>query len=542
MTHRGWRDRLVPPAAGWLLVSAVLLGLAFPPFHLVLPSFTAFVPLLVWIAERPAGWEGLRQARQGGLFVGLLYGTIIYYGLVVALLVHSPLAALAFLAPVLAIATLISLVALATGAARTKLGWPIWLAFPVFWTAYEWFRAYLPGFSFPWMQLGDSLTGYPQLVGAADVVGSRGLSLWLALANSLLATALIAWRRGGWTLRVIRPLVAFLVVLAAPIGYSIVRWNSIELRPVARATVIQPSVPQHVKRDPQAAADSAVRATETLLGRLGLESQPGGTDLLILPETVFPAYIEALPSLDHPGRPDLEAWVAGVARRLDAPVLYGALGAADRGSGSFDRFNSAFLVNAAGNRVGRYDKQYLVPVVERVPILDLIVPGKRPGAAGFGRGSDAAPMRIEAGSFGVMICYESIYARIGRQYRREGADFLVNITNDAWFGRQAGWTHSSFLWQHPAHLVMRAIESRVGIARSGNTGISQAVDPLGRTSHTTELFAAAAFVAELHTTDGQTPYVRYGDVAGWTSMLVALACLGLLGHEWRASRRAGPSA
>jgi len=150
-------------------------------------------------------------------------------------------------------------------------------------------------------------------------------------------------------------------------------------------------------------------------------------------------------------------------------------------------------------------------------------------------------MRIEAGAFGVMICYESIYARIGRRYRREGADFLVNITNDAWFGREAGWTHTSALWQHPAHLVMRAIESRVGIARSGNTGISQIVDPLGRASHTTGLFTADAFVSDIHTTDGLTPYVRYGDVAGWTSMFAALGCLSLLGHGRRSAGRAGPA-
>ena len=108
-----------------------------------------------------------------------------------------------------------------------------------------------------------------------------------------------------------------------------------------------------------------------------------------------------------------------LAERLDAPVLYGALGAADRGSGSYERFNSAFLVDAEGNRVGRYDKQYLVPVVERVPFPDLIGPGTRPGGDGFSRGGEATPMRIEAGSFGVMICYESIYGQLGRRYRRK---------------------------------------------------------------------------------------------------------------------------
>ncbi|MYH10495.1 MAG: hypothetical protein F4143_10410 [Gemmatimonadales bacterium] len=147
----------------------------------------------------------------------------------------------------------------------------------------------------------------------------------------------------------------------------------------------------------------------------------------------------------------------------------------------------------------------------------------------FGIGEWQAPIEIatEDGSaaYGTMICYESIFSPLARHYRRNGADFLVNITNDSWFGRDAWWSRSSALWQHPAHLVMRAIETRMGAARSGNTGISKVVDPLGRVSHRTELFGPASFVADVSTTDGLTVYVRFGDVVGTLAALAALLAL-----------------
>jgi apolipoprotein N-acyltransferase len=131
-----------------------------------------------------------------------------------------------------------------------------------------------------------------------------------------------------------------------------------------------------------------------------------------------------------------------------------------------------------------------------------------------------------------MICYESIFSPLALHYRRTGADFFVNITHDAWFGREVWWSRSSALWQHPAHLVMRAIETRAGVARSANTGISEIVDPLGRISHETPLFERAAFAGEVMTTDGRTLYVRFGDVVGWGAVLLAI--MGLIQSMWKA--------
>jgi len=171
-----------------------------------------------------------------------------------------------------------------------------------------------------------------------------------------------------------------------------------------------------------------------------------------------------------------------------------------------------------------YAKHYLVPVVERVPFVPVrlfrAVPGLARWSGGFSSGRDLPVYASRIGRFGVLICYESAFEDLARKYRRAGADFLVNITNDAWFGRTAG------PYQHASHLVLRAIETRIGIARAANSGISQFVDPLGRTQDATGLEEEASVVGRLRSSDVVTLYVRLGD---WVGMLAVLATLGLAG-------------
>ena len=196
----GLLDRLRPPEDGvwWILASGLLLGVAHPPFHLLVPSFVALVPFLVWVGRLPAGPEGRSRALRGGFYLGLLYFTLVFYWLVVALIYYTPLAILAFLFPVLIMSGFLALATLGMQQAIHRLGAPLWLAAPVFWTASEWARGHLGPVSVPWMELGATLTGYPRLIVAADLVGTRGLSFWLVAANAPLAVLwLPARRRGG---------------------------------------------------------------------------------------------------------------------------------------------------------------------------------------------------------------------------------------------------------------------------------------------------------------------------------------------------------
>jgi apolipoprotein N-acyltransferase len=133
--------------------------------------------------------------------------------------------------------------------------------------------------------------------------------------------------------------------------------------------------------------------------------------------------------------------------------------------------------------------------------------------------------------FGILICNESIFASHARTFRLLGADVFLNLTNDGWFGGEAWYTRTSALWQHPAHLVMRAIEQRVGVARAANTGFSLFVDPIGRVYGQTELFQEVVRSETIYTSDVLTVYTRTGDVAGWTALLVTLGLL-LIPAPW----------
>jgi apolipoprotein N-acyltransferase len=188
----------------------------------------------------------------------------------------------------------------------------------------------------------------------------------------------------------------------------------------------------------------------------------------------------------------------------------------------YDYFNAAMLADSTGF-VGGFAptrKQYLVPVVERVPFLNPKWFGGLKYFGGYGKGTGAITYALPWGKFGVLICYESIFPAQSRALRRNGADVILNITNDAWFGR------SIAPWQHEAHMTLRAIENRVGVVRSANTGISSYIDPLGRIHGATELFVPATRTYRAQTTDIRTLFVRAGDWSGW--LCVAGAAFFLL--------------
>jgi apolipoprotein N-acyltransferase len=163
-----------------------------------------------------------------------------------------------------------------------------------------------------------------------------------------------------------------------------------------------------------------------------------------------------------------------------------------------------------------------VPIVERVPFLPSRWFRRLAFFGGFGRGPGFPVYDVGIGRFGVAICYESAFEELARRYRRTGANFLANITNDAWYGL------TSAPYQHESHLVLRAIETRMGIVRAANSGISELIDPLGRASLATKLEARTVLAGTLRTSDVIPLYVRLGDWVGSGAVLVTLGWIGLL--------------
>jgi apolipoprotein N-acyltransferase len=507
-------------AAALVVVGAALLAASYPPFDLPVLSFVAVAPAVILLRHFELAGD-LRGALRWGFWYGFASQGLVLYWLVVALWHFTPLSALGYLATITIFGLWHALLFwFVTRARRDLPGIPLWVVFPMAWTAVEWVVGHQGDIRFPWLGLGTSLGDATTLVQWADIAGARGVTLWLAWCNVMVVEALVGERGEGRGSFRWRPAVAVLASVLAAWGYGTWRERTLPLRDVGIVGLIQPNEGFQEKWDP-GHADSMVSKLVGMSRALVAENNPR---LLLWPEAAIPGYF-----FQHPAWP---AAIGSLARETRTPILTGGLYAEFHPDGGSDYYNAAFYFDTAGRwqPYPVYQKHYLVPIVERVPFVPpRWLQLKWFGGFGIGRGLPlyASPL----GRFGVMICYESAFEALARGYRRTGAEFLVNITNDAWYGRTAGPS------QHATHLVMRAIETRAGIARAANDGISELVDPLGRTSIETGLEQQAAVAGVLRTSDVVPLYVRWGD---WVGTLVVLTTLGLAGwllkKKWTSER------
>jgi len=522
-------DRLVPA------LSALILASAFPPLHLLIPSFVGLVPLAVWIVDRGRedgadATAGAPEAFRGGVWFGVLYFGILFHWIALSLISFTWWAIPSYVAVVAALALCSGGFGWALHRMVRRGDMPLWLALPLAWTALEWLRAHAPGgIALPWLGLGTSLTGYPELVGVAELVGARGVTFWLALLNGLLAEVVVSTRSLQAQRRAVGWTVAFGLVLAVPAAWGYRRAADLPVREIGRVLVVQPNIAQPVRLDPSRTIDSTLAALTTLaLAEDSAQLAAGETrapDLVVWPEATILGPVETDAALRQR--------VSEAARLWSAPVVFGAIGQGSEGPHGSVPFNSTFLTLADGSLTDfRYDKHHLVPLVERVPFVPVAWVASKQVFGQYGRGSNWPLGQTRSGSrFGTLICFESAFSSHARRFRLEGADFLVNVTNDAWFGRKEWYTLTAALWQHPAHLVMRAIENRIGVARAANTGISLFVDPRGHVYEQTELFQRGSLGATLYTTDTLTLYARTGDVVG--TLAVVFTVLVLVGTRRR---------
>lgn len=509
--------RFLPPrdVAIAALVSAALFALSFPPFPFALAPF-ALVPIAL-IATRAADVpnrpprEVWREGARAGWWFGVFGYGIALYWIAIALSIYTKLAVLGYVGAVVVMAALTS-GALGTYAlARRVTHLPAAFVFPVAWVAWEKITEVFPQLAFPWLPLGLSVATNTRLAQMADLSGVHGASFWIAAITGLAIDGVVAWRRaevpsvGGLVARI----GAAAAIVAAVLGYGRARVGTVPLIHAAPVAVVQPNVPQEDKWQ----AENQDRIAGMLAAGTRAAADSGRPRLVVWPEVALPGYIDQ--------RPEWRDTIVRLVRETRTPILFGIIDVEWHSRPGeppdYDYYNAAMLADSTGDFRSSPPtrKQYLVPVVERVPFLNPKWFGGMRYFGGYGRGQGAVVYRQPWGAFGVLICYESIFPSQSRTLRRSGADLLLNITNDAWFGR------STAPWQHEAHMRLRAIENRVGVVRSANTGISEAIDPLGRVRNATELFVPASRTYATWTTHVTTPYVRFGDIVGWGSILLA---------------------
>lgn len=516
-----------PPRPIVLVVAGALaLFLSYPPFPLPPLSFFALIPAIL-LVRQAAQDADTRAAFRWGWWYGLATNGLVLYWMVFALWHFTPFSALGYLATVAALGLFTAclfwfVVRLRLVAPRV----PLWVTFPVAWTALEWLIGHIGDIRFPWLGLGTSLADAPVLVQWADLAGARGVTFWVAWCNVMIVEAATSVRGARYAVRGLTPVV---VTILLALGYGVWREQTLPVRDVGVVGLIQPNEGFREKWLP-GHEDEVVAKLLTMSQGLIALARP---QLVVWPEAAIPGYMFQHPRWDEA--------ISGLARASHTPIVAGGLHADPNAPPPIPYYNAAFFYDSTGDRSRHpiYGKHYLVPIVERVPFVPVRWMRRLPGvgrwSGGFARGKDVPVYQTAIGRFGVVICYESAFEDLPRRYRARGADFLVSITNDAWFGRTAAPA------QHASHLVLRAIETRMGIARAANSGVSEFLDPLGYAYHRTLLGTEDAIADHLRTSDVTTLYVRWGD---WVGLLSILGTLGfaavLFANRWQARATHAP--
>lgn len=376
------------------------------------------------------------------------------------------------------------------------------VAFPAAWVLTEWLRGWLAS-GFPWFSLGYAATDSPLAV-LAPLVGVHGLSAVLLLIAGGLYASLV-WRDA----RTLRVTIGFVVLVSALIGASRQEWTAPTGRPLT-AALVQSNIPQAIKWDP-----GQVRPTLDRLRELTLPQT--GVDLVVWPEAAVPLLWHEVPAdwlaeLTAPGRPSL--------------LLGSLLWEPDT-----DRYYNAVVV--AGAEPQFYRKRMLVPFAEVFPVPGWVREFLRLMAlpySDFTRGAAGQPPLQVAGTLiGASVCYEDAFPD-AMMDALPGAELLVNVSNDAWFGDSIG-PH-----QHFQIARLRAREAGRPLLRATSTGITAAVDHRGRELARAPQFEATVLVATVEPRTGLTPFARFRDLP---LLLLALAALAfLLGRRLRSDRLA----
>jgi apolipoprotein N-acyltransferase len=495
-TARGRAASYGLAAAAGLLVAAPWLDFSLYPL-----AWIGFAPLLV--AVRPlAGAGRRREAVVLGLIAGLAANVPAFSWLVYTMDVFggfpTVVSALFYFILSLYSASQFALFALAIG--RVGAG-PLALAAPVLWVPLELLFWNL----FPW-RMANSQLELPLVMQIGDLTGPYGLSFVIVWANAALAAL--------WTERRWRPLLGAAAAALVVVGYGVVRWPQIEAEvarsPALRVGLVQGNVGIREKGN-SAYFDINIGKYRSLSRSLQDE-----VDVLIWPETVSHEWIDEtathLTARQHP--------FPGLVK----PLIFGGLGyeytaAADEPR----RYNAAFLIDASGRILDRYNKQILLPFGEFLPFSSWLpfIKDLSPNSGDFSAGTAMETLDVPGGArFAPLVCYEDVPAGIARQMAASGANVLLTIFNDAWFG------DSMAPYQHEAIAVWRAIENRRYFTRVGNAGDTGIVDPWGRIVERLPLFVEGTIQAEIRLLEMRTFYTQYGDVFAWA--VTALAALWLL--------------
>lgn len=470
-----------------LITSAVLMSLSFHPIGLYWCAWFGLVPLFFAI-------DGMspKSSFVSGTVFGFCFALFSLFWLVFLqieiniriLLVAGLILLFLYIGVYWGVGTLVS---------HKRL----WL-FPFAVAGLEFIRG-IGEIGFPWLSLGYSQTRYPLIIQQASIYGVYGLSWWLVLTNVSLYKAI--------TLRTIRHIIILLIVIAAPLVYGSVRLRRPQGR-IITIGIIQPNIDPNLKFT----RGMREKTFERLIVLSEECAQSKYLDLIIWPETAIPIFLKT--SGRYHNR------VMSLVNKINTAVFTGT---PVYEPAENEIYNGAVLLEPKRGITQEYRKIHLVPFGEHIPFGQYapILRTIDVGGGDYAPGKEYTIFNAPTIDFSCLICFESIFPELSRRFVNRGAQLLVNITNDGWFGTISGPQ------QHNDMAIMRAVENAVPLARCSNTGISMVVDRYGRIQQETRLFQEAYITSTVVIQPEKTLYQRFGDFVPIVSLLLVAAALVL---------------
>jgi apolipoprotein N-acyltransferase len=518
------------PSRAWILalVSAALQVLVFPRPNFYFLSWIAMVPL-VYALLRGRGGEGELFDPEGralrpftlwqGFLIAWLAGVLWYAG--TCYWIYPVMNGYGNLAAPLAgliTAGFCIIMGLHHGAfgalvvlmgRRSTLGnrRPLLLA-PVFWVAIEFFRERVTGV--PWNPLGNSQVDNIPFARIAQTTGVYGLSFAVMLVNCAFVAALLLWGRRRKNLLVS----AAAAAIALQIGIFA---RPAEFVPTKQAVLVQENVPLLDQPWSQNYLEQTLNDLAQLSEKAEAKRPDGAAGLIIWPESPAPFFVS-----DERFRQRL----AALAQATNSYLVVGSLGQVNDAKGQQHPLNSALVMDPHGAVLGRYDKIHLVPFGEYVPLQDLLFFATKltREVGDFARGTERKVFDLGGTRYGAFICYESVFPGEVREFTANGAQVLINISDDMWYGE------TSAPWQHLQMSRMRAVENHRWVLLATNNGTTASIDPFGRVVKQAPRNVRTTLAAPYGPQNETTFYSRNGDVFAWACVVISVLAVFV---RWR---------
>lgn len=477
-----------------ITLAAVLVSLSFHPLPLHFLAWFGMVPLLYAIENMRPG-----QSFRAGIVFGFLFALFALFW-IVFLQIEMNIKLLIIFGLIVLFAYIGLYFGVALTIAKKTSIWVLPLAI----TALEYIRG-IGELGFPWLSLGYSQARYPLFIQQASIYGVYGISFWLVLLNVAIYKAL---RRRTYAHILIAAL-----VFVAPVVYGLIRMNPIPDKEVV-VGIVQPNIDPNLKfsRELRFKTFERLMSLSAECATEAIEEYGESPSLIVWPETATPVFLKS------PGK--YQDLVKRLVDGLGVPLFTGTAIYAPE---EHEVFNGAILIEPGKDIEQEYRKIHLVPFGEHIPFDRQIAFLRKIdfGEGDYTPGTAYTVFSTPGFKFACLICFESIFAELSRRFVNDGAQVLVNITNDGWFGKISGPQ------QHNDMAILRTVENGVILLRSANTGISMIVDQYGRVLTERPLFIETTIVSTVNISPIRTLYQHIGDAVPIASLFLTTVLLAL---------------